>query len=40
MFSETLEGKKEKVTEIQTLADELREEDGAKSNGTCDVDSR
>ena len=39
-LSETLEGKKESVREIQALAEELREEDGEKSNGTCDVDSR
>jgi hypothetical protein len=40
LFSETLEGKKEDVTQIQSLANELRVEDGEKTNGTCDVDSR
>ena len=39
-FSDTLENKKLKVTQIQALADELQEEDGEKNNGTCDVDSR
>ena len=40
VFSDALEGKKETVREITVMAEELKEEDGPKSNGTSDVDSR
>ena len=40
MFTETLQNKKTDVERIEDLADLLRTEDGAKKNGTSDVESR
>ena len=40
VFTETMSKKKEGISEMEKLADELRKVDGVKKNGTSDVDSR